>query len=202
MADGVAMNDQHPFPLADGCQKCPQRVRERNHIVHGYGDPRAKVMVVGAMPDSEGANQTGVPWTRSIAGQRMQILLRALRLRTASDPDHERPRLVGAYLTNVLRCSTHTDRAPQRAEVAGCIAYLWREIALVNPAIIVPVGEMATRLICAKLLETVPGPMEILHAQIFSAGGRLIVPCLDMAVISKEEAHVLARVLAALLEDL
>ncbi len=192
--------DQHPFPIAEDCYKCPQRVYERNQIVHGYGDPKAQVMFIGEAPDSLGANQTGVPWTRTVAGQRLQVLLRALRLRTASDPEHERPKLVGSYLTYMVRCATHTDRRPNRTEVANCAAYLWREIALVNPRIIVPVGEIPTRLICSRYLHTIPGDISSLHAQVFPTEQVLVVPSIDMVTITREEAHVLARVLVALLE--
>ncbi len=189
-----------PFLLAAGCLKCPRRVSERNHIVHGYGDPAARVMFVGTFPDSLGANQTGVPWTRSVAGQRMQVILRALRLRTASDPENERPRMVGAYLTYLVRCATHADRVPSHAEVANCSAYLWHEIRLVNPAIIVPVGEVPTRLLCAKLMQTIPGDVAMLHGQVFPIDRRLLLPMIDLETITRDEAHAFARVLAALLE--
>lgn len=194
------MNDTHPFPLAEGCLKCSVRVRERKQIVHGYGDPHAKVMVIGTVPDSLGANQTGVPWTRSVAGQRMQVLLQALQLRSIAEATHERPHLFGAYLTYLVRCATHTDRIPNRTETASCIAYLWREIELVRPTILVPVGELPMRMVCARFLHTVPGELETLHAQVFSAPPYLIVPSLDMGTMNRDEALVLGRVLAALLE--
>ncbi|ABX06336.1 MAG TPA: hypothetical protein DEF47_07685 [Herpetosiphon sp.] len=190
-----------PFPLATACFKCWRRVQERNCIVHGYGDANAKVMFVGEVPESLGANQTGVPWTRTIAGQRLQVLLRALRLRTASDPEHEEPRLVGAYLTYLVRCSTHADSPPTMVETSNCVAYLWRELVLVNPRIIVTVGEAPTRLMCAKLFGHVPGNVESMHAQPLPVDQRILLPMIDLETITKEEAHVFARVLSALLEE-
>ncbi|HYF61341.1 MAG TPA: uracil-DNA glycosylase family protein [Herpetosiphonaceae bacterium] len=190
-----------PFLLAAGCVKCPRRVSERNHIVHGYGDPDARVMFVGTAPDSQGANQTGVPWTRSMAGQRMQTLLQAVRLRTLSDATHERPLLVGAYLTYLVRCASHADSPPSAAEVANCSAYLWREIELVNPRIIVPVGALPTRLLCAKLLHEVPGDVAEIHGHAFIAGQRILVPMIDIDAMTREEAQTFARVLVALLEE-
>jgi uracil-DNA glycosylase family 4 len=190
-----------PFLLADGCVKCPRLVSERNHIVHGYGDPHARVMFVGTAPDSRGANQTGVPWTRSVAGQRMQILLQAVRLRTLSDVSRERPTLVGAYLTYLVRCGSHADSPPTGTEVANCSAYLWREIELINPRIIVSVGALPTRLLCAKLLHEVPGDVAAIHGHTFIVGERMLVPMIDIDAISREEAQTFARVLAALLEE-
>lgn len=191
----------HPFRLAAGCLKCPQRAYERQQIVHGYGDPAAEVMFVGTAPDYGGANATGVPWTRSAAGQRMQVLLRALRLRTASDIDDERPRLASAYLTYLVRCATEADLMPTMRDVAHCLTYLWHEIELVNPRIIVAVGALPTRILCAKFLHTIPGDDHELHGQIFPVGDRLLLPMIDIAHISRAEAHTFARVLAALLED-
>ena len=190
-----------PFPLAADCIKCLRRVNERNCIVHGYGDAHATVMFVGTMPDSVGANQTGVPWTRSVAGQRLQVLLRALRLRTASDPEHEQPRLVNAYMTYVVRCATHNDVQPSEQEVANCMAYLWRELMLIKPRIIVTIGELPTRLICAKLLQMVPEPVAQIHGHIFPVDDRrVVVPMIDLDHLTKDEAHNVARVLSALID--
>ena len=195
------MYDEHPFPLAEACLKCPQRVRERKQIIHGYGDPQARVMFIGTAPDSLGANQTGVPWTRSVVGQRMQVVLRSVGLRNTAAPEHERPALAQTYMTYLVRCATHADLRPSRTDIAHCVAYLWREMALIKPAIVVPVGELPTRLICAKFLHTIPGTMEDIHAQVFPTQSFFIVPSLDMHVIQRDEALLLARVLAALLEQ-
>lgn len=192
---------EQAYSLAAGCLKCPRRVRERNHIVHGYGDPTARVMFVGTAPDSEGANQTGVPWTRSLAGQQMQVILQALRLRTASDPTDEQPRIIGAYLTQMVRCGTHADDEPTDVDIGNCAAYLWHEIQLIKPRIIVPVGVAPTRLLCAKLMHTLPGDVAQLHGQTFRVGESLLVPMIDPTVITRGQAHAFARVLAALLED-
>lgn len=189
-----------PFLLATGCMKCSHRVGERTSIVHGYGDAAARVMFVGAFPDSVGANQTGIPWTRSIVGQRMQLMLRALGLHVSFAADGQTPQLVGAYMTYVVRCATHSDRAATATEIANCSAYLWHEIRLINPYIIVPVGEMPTRLLCAKLLHTIPGDVATLHGQVFPVDQRLLVPMIDLMAITRDEAHTFAHVLAALLE--
>ena len=47
----------------------------RHRIVRGYGDPQAKVMIIGEAPGYRGADRTGVPFTGDRFGQRVQALL-------------------------------------------------------------------------------------------------------------------------------
>lgn len=191
-----------------GCDRCPALAANRRCIVHGYGSAAARVMFVGEAPGRHGAGQTGVPFTRDRSGSRLQQVLIDLGLSEESDPRTELPRL-HAYVTNVVRCNPPANRRPLPAEIAACLPYLWQELALIQPEIVVPVGGVALQAVAGRLLGRPAPPISLAHAQVWavppdpraSAGGpRLIVPLRHPARISNAGlalfVEVLARVLA------
>jgi len=190
-----------PYPLAAGCTICLELSRHRTHIVHGYGDPQPKVLFISDAPERHGSDTTGVPLTLSERGRRFQVLLMALGLSEEHEPAVTRPRLKGAYVTHLVRCAPPHYRSLDDRELAHCIPYLWQEIALLTPRIIVPIGDLATRVIFGKYLNALPGSVEEIHAQLYPIAGAYLLPMLDPLKMTREEALVFTRVLAALLED-
>ena len=87
--------------ITNVCSHCPALVANRHLIVHGYGDPQARVMIVGEAPGYLGADRTGVPFTGDRSGRRVQALLIRLGLSEESDPAVELPQLHGVFLTQV-----------------------------------------------------------------------------------------------------
>jgi len=128
------------------CKRCPRLVEYREHIgrvkrrayrdqeywarpVPAFGDPAARLLIVGLAPAAHGANRTG----RMFTGDRSGLwLYRALhRAGFASQPEStgrdDGLRLRGAYVTAACRCAP-PDNRPSREELSTCRPFLVREI--------------------------------------------------------------------------
>ncbi len=121
--------------------------------VTGFGDPRADLVVVGLAPAAHGANRTGRMFTGDSSGT---WLVRAMyRAGFASQPTSlhrgDGLRLLRAYLTAPVRCAPPQNK-PTRAEIARCLPFLERELALLPRArVIVALGRIAFD-VCRRLL--------------------------------------------------
>ena len=114
------------------CQACGL-CHSRRHTVFGVGDRQADWLVVGEAP-GEMEDLQGEPFVGP-AGQLLDNMLRAIGLGR-----HE-----NVYLTNVLRCRPPANRNPEPAEVAQCEPYLRRQVALLQPKIILAMGRFAVQ---------------------------------------------------------
>jgi len=144
------------------CRKCPRLVAWREKVaaekraafrdweywgrpVPGFGDPDAKLLVVGLAPAAHGGNRTGRVFTGDRSGD---WLYRALyRAGYASQPTSERRddglRLTGAYVTAAVRCAPPANR-PTNDERDSCRPYLERELALLERVrVVVALGGFA-----------------------------------------------------------
>lgn len=189
--------------VAAGCTRCPALAANRQRIVPGYGAIPARVMFVGEAPGYRGADQTGVPFTRDRSGVRLQQALIALGLSDEDDPRVPRPRL-RCFVTNVVRCNPPANRRPSAAEMASCLPYLWQELALVRPDIVVPIGDVALQALAPALLGRPVPPISAAHAQVWPTvgpGPRLVVPLRHPARISNADLARFIAVLAAVLRD-
>ena len=135
-----------PFIPARECTCCPALVANRQRIVRGYGDPPARLLMVGEAPGVHGADRTGVPFTGDRSGRRVQALLMRLGLSQETDPAVETPRLRGVWLTNVVRCNPPGNRNPTAAEVANCAPYLRAELEKIRPDVVATLGNFAAAL--------------------------------------------------------
>jgi len=111
------------------CQKCELH-KTRTQTVFGVGDRQAQWMFVGEAPGADEDRQ-GEPFVGK-AGQLLNAMLQALNLKREQ-----------VYIANVLKCRPPNNRDPQPQEVGQCEPYLARQIALVNPKIIVALGRHA-----------------------------------------------------------
>jgi DNA polymerase len=180
--------------LAQGCNRCAELVANRQRIVHGYGPPSARVFLVGEAPGYKGADLTGVPFTCDRSGVRLQRVLIELGLSDEVDPRAERPRL-HCFVTNVVRCNPPANRRPTRAEIDRCLPYLWQEIEMLRPEIIVPVGNVALQAVYPQLAGQPAPPITQVHARAFVQDGITILPMQHPARISNDG---LARFVAAM----
>ncbi len=171
---------------ATGCTRCPSLVANRHRIVHGYGAVPARVMFIGEAPGYKGGDQTGVPFTRDRSGVRLQRMLIELGLSLESDPRAERPRL-RCFVTNIVRCNPPGNRTPTRTEIANCLPYLWQEMEQVQPEIIVPIGNIATRAILPPLLGQAALPIGRIHAHVLFGEGIAVIPLRHPSRISNAD---------------
>ncbi len=134
---------ENPFGMDTACQRCPALCDTRERVVHGYGDVGADFLFVGVAPDA-GADDTGVPF----AGRR-RLYAALADLGLCPDPEAERPAVENVFLTYLTRCR-HPDRGPDDEEVRNCDDYLTAEVRMINPELLVPVGQRALRAIAAE----------------------------------------------------
>jgi uracil-DNA glycosylase family 4 len=120
-----------------GCMACGLCEGRRN-TVFGVGHPQARLMIIGEAP-GEQEDRQGEPFVGR-AGQLLDRMLEAIGL-TRAESDAERQ----VFIANVLKCRPPGNRNPLPAEVAQCEPYLMRQIALVQPRIILAMGRFAAQ---------------------------------------------------------
>jgi DNA polymerase len=141
------------------CKKCPNLVKSRTQAVPGYGDPKAKVLFVGLAPGREGADLTGVPFTRDKSGLLFQEMLIRTGFSDEKNPGNEKPNLKNVFVTNIVKCNPKRcdksgrarNRDPTRNEIENCRHFLEKELRALKLKVIVPLGKESTKLICREL---------------------------------------------------
>lgn len=166
--------------LADAiiaCRRCPRlvawreetaRVKRRAYRdetywgrpVPGFGDPDARVLVVGLAPGAHGANRTGRMFTGDSSGDFLYTAL--YRAGFASQPTARRRddglTLHGAYISAACRCAP-PDNKPTAEELATCLPFLAREIALLPEIrVVVALGRIAFDAVLRVYGATDPDP--------------------------------------------
>ena len=126
----------NPFRMDEDCRHCSALCETRSQVVHGYGDAGADLAVVGTAPDGT-ADTVGVPFADPEGSLVYDLLAEVGR---CEDPAATRPTVENAYLTYLTRCH-HPDRGPTDEEVRACEAFLSSELRMVNPDLIVAVGQ-------------------------------------------------------------
>ena len=120
-----------------GCTAC-QLCEGRRQTVFGVGHERAHWMIVGEAP-GEQEDREGEPFVGK-SGQQLDNMLRALGL-TRGEADATRQ----VYIANTLKCRPPGNRNPEPAELAQCEPFLVRQIALVQPRVILAMGRFAVQ---------------------------------------------------------
>jgi DNA polymerase len=114
------------------CTRCPLHLT-RTQGVFGVGPQRSDWLVIGEAPGAE-EDRRGEPFVGA-AGQLLDAMLRAIGLDRASN----------VYIANVLKSRPPGNRDPKPEEVAACLPYLVRQIALLQPKIMLAVGRIAAQ---------------------------------------------------------
>ncbi len=140
------------------CRACPRLVEWRERVaiekraafrdetywarpVPGFGDPAARIVVVGLAPAAHGANRTGRPFTGDRSGE---WLFRAMfRAGLANQPSSVHAsdglQLCNAWVTAPVKCAP-PGNAPTPGERDACAGYLDRELDALEPAVVVCLG--------------------------------------------------------------
>lgn len=109
----------------------------RRQTVFGVGDRRARLMIIGEAP-GEQEDRQGEPFVGA-AGQLLDRMLEAVGHRRG---EGDLPRV---YIANTLKCRPPGNRNPTPEELARCTPYLYRQIALLRPRLILALGAFAVR---------------------------------------------------------
>ena len=133
------------------CMQCELH-RTRTQTVFGVGNRDADWLIIGEAPGAE-EDKRGEPFVGR-AGQLLDAMLAAIGLDRTK-----------AYIANILKCRPPDNRDPQADEVACCEPYLQRQIALIQPRIILAVGRIAAQ----NLLKT-DRPLGRLRGRVHSYG--------------------------------
>ena len=126
---------------AADCQACGLCAGRSHSMLSAQAGRRARWMVVGD-PPGEDEDAAGQPFTGE-AGLLLANMLKAV----GATRGELAPGLEAAYVTTVSKCRPPQGRVPQAAELAQCAAYLQREIALVQPSVILAMGRFANQVL-------------------------------------------------------
>ena len=145
-----------------GCRGCPRLVRWREAVarekvrrfagetywgkpVPGFGDPGARLLIVGLAPAAHGANRTGRMFTGDESGRWLFRALHAAGIANRAESLHRYDglQLKDCYITAVCRCAPPQNKLLP-AEIRNCRPFLHREIAMLkNVRVIVGLGRIA-----------------------------------------------------------
>ena len=120
-----------------GCQACSLS-QSRTHTVFGVGHIEADWMIVGEAP-GEQEDKRGEPFVGR-AGELLDRMLEAVGLTRAEAPAAQQ-----VFIANVLKCRPPANRNPLPQEVAQCEPYLLRQMALVQPRVVLAMGRFAVQ---------------------------------------------------------
>ncbi len=163
-----------------GCTRCGL-CEGRTQVVFGMGDPQADLMFVGEGPGAEEDRQ-GLPFVGRSGKLLDRLMAEEMGLTRES-----------AYIANVVKCRPPDNRDPLPAEIAACRPYLDASVELIDPKVVVTLGNFATR----ALLDTKIGITK-LRGHAYSWGSRVLVPTLHPAAVLRGGGDAMAKVRADL----
>jgi uracil-DNA glycosylase len=112
------------------CTRCPLAFQGRHKIVFADGDPSARLMFVGEGPGADEDAQ-GLPFVGR-AGQLLNNMINAMGLKREE-----------VYIANVVKCRPPQNRTPEPDEANTCMQFLWQQIDVVKPEVLVALGATA-----------------------------------------------------------
>mgnify|MGYP001609434617 CR=1 FL=1 len=120
------------------CQRCPALCKSRKQVVFGSGNPRAEILLIGEAPGFN-EDQQGIPFCGE-SGKVLQELLTSIGL-TRNE----------VFITNTILCRPENNRNPTKEEVENCRERLDTLITIMQPNVIVTIGNFATQRILGKI---------------------------------------------------
>ncbi len=147
------------------CRRCSRLVAKHKEVrlrypgyhaapVGAWGDPRARLLVVGLAPGLHGAARSGRAFVGDASGDFLFAGLARHNLATSADP--QRAKLLNTRITNVVKCLP-PDNAPTTAEINTCLGYLRTELqqfyspGVRKPRVVLTLGGVAHRVVCRAL---------------------------------------------------
>lgn len=161
--------------VALACTKCPL-AETRTQVVFGAGDPEADLMFVGEGP-GEQEDRDGIPFVGR-AGRLLTSLIEGIGL----DRDV-------VYIANVVKCRPPGNRDPLTQEIESCRPYLEAQIGFIDPAVVVTLGNFATKL----LLDTKEGITKLRGREFPFRDHAVLMPTLHPAAVLRNGGAALAQ---------
>jgi len=177
------------------CRKCPRLVRYREEVartkrrafrdcaywgrpVPGFGDPHARLLIVGLAPAAHGGNRTGRAFTGDRSGDFLYARLyeAGFANQPASVDLNDGLELRDAYISAAARCAP-PDNRPLPEELRNCAGYLEEEFAILGPRAVLALGAIAfhayLRLLVKRKLIDSSAPYKFSHGAEFKLPGDL-----------------------------
>lgn len=139
------------------CRRC-NLCEKRTHIVFGEGNPVADIVFVGEAPGADEDIQA-----RPFVGRAGQLLTKIIEAMQFNRSD--------VYIANIVKCRPPDNRPPEPDEIHNCLPFLQKQIEIIDPAIVVALGGVATK----ALLGQAAGITEI-RGKFFELGNIKVMP--------------------------
>jgi DNA polymerase len=149
---------------ASTCTLC-RLANGRTQVVYGVGDPHAELMFIGEGPGFHEDKQ-GQPFVGA-AGQLLNRMLGEIGLARED-----------VYIANCVKCRPPGNRDPLPDELDACTPYLREQIELIDPHVLVTLGNFATRYVLQKQVS-----ISRVRGQRFPMGTRVVIPTFHPAAI-------------------
>ncbi len=163
------------------CIKCPHLVKSRHQVVFGVGNPEAELMFVGEAPGADEDLQ-GEPFVGR-AGQLLTKLIQTMGFQRSD-----------VFIANVLKCRPDVatpsgNRKPTPEEMATCIPYLKEQIDLIQPRVLVALGDTAVKGLQPGLKEGITK----LRGRWMTYEGRPLMPTFHPAYLLRNQSLAIKR---------
>jgi DNA polymerase len=165
---------------ASGCTRCALAVG-RTQVVFGVGDPAADLMFIGEGPGVQ-EDLRGEPFV----GRSGQLLDRLMLEELGSGRER-------FYVANVVNCRPPGNRDPRPEEIAACRPWLDAQLELIDPSVVVTLGNFATKL----LLQTTEG-IRKLRGRAYPFRRGMLVPTYHPAAVLRSGGESMAQMRADL----
>ena len=149
---------------ASTCTRC-RLSQGRTQVVYGVGDPNADLMFIGEAPGFHEDKQ-GEPFVGA-AGQLLNQLLAEIGIARED-----------VYINNTVNCRPPGNRDPLPDELEACKPWLDERVAIIDPAVVVTLGNWATRYILGKQVS-----ISRVRGQRFPWSGRTVIPTFHPAAV-------------------
>jgi DNA polymerase len=147
------------------CTRCKLHTQGRRQIVFGVGNPDADLMFVGEAPGADEDIQ-GIPFVGR-AGQLLTKIIEAIELKRED-----------VYIANVIKCRPPGNRNPEQDEIDTCEPFLFQQVDIIKPKVIVALGKFAAQ----TLLRTLD-PISRLRGRVFEYRGAKLIPTFHPAYL-------------------
>ncbi|MFB6081425.1 MAG: uracil-DNA glycosylase family protein [Halanaeroarchaeum sp.] len=184
--ENVTDRVSNPFGMDPPCET----------FVPGYGDANADVHVVGDHPGVHGGVETGIPFTGTEAGTRLQSVLASVGL--LSDPG-DAPTPSNLFLSYLHTCLP--DGEPSERSYREMERFFDAELRAITAHVLVPVGERPVRHVLEHFTTYPMADLDVgaVHARELSSGGWLVVPAADPATWTDADERELVETLRSVL---